>query len=505
MSSKGVIGALVLAVSLALVTMVVVLVQNRGTGPGPSVPAGERVLSDFDAARVVSLSITSPGQGTDLVERDGPGGEWKITLNAGTGRARAWAADSERVRSVLRVLGETRAVGAPDAKGTIGEGGISVRIGVEPGAGGKAGGAANGEEGWMLRLSPRSLGGQLLIGVSRAGEKGRERLALVTDGLGNIFAPPGARSWRKTQMLPGVAASASAVRMVTPEASLALARSGQKWSLKEPVSAPADPEAIRKMLATLEGVRIARFFDESGPDSAAAGLESPVARVVMALEQRRVGANDVEVSSVDRELVVGGRADPAGNTLHASIDGGRTVVAIEAAGLAGISTDPTRWIAAQALDLQPADIQKILIAGRAADHAATGGTSGTSPAAPTPTNEEYRRTLEGWNEVRPEGALVLLDARRGEQVGGLLNALTAAPAQAVLLAEPTGYQAMGTLTVTSRDGTNEELALGRSAASALVIRTGKVYRGYANVPDLLRPVMGATQTVNEPAPIDKMK
>lgn len=508
MSSKGVVVALLLTIALALVTMVVLLVQGAGAGSAAVVPPGERLVPNFGTASVEWLEVETPGGGVDRVQHDRAPGEWTLETGRGTPAARTWPVDAERFRSVLRVLAETRAAGTPEAGAGVGPGPTLVRWAFEGG----------GEV--KLSLAARRLGGQGLVEVaatapgSAQGSSPSRRVALAADSLHNLFTAPGPRGWRRTQLLPGVAVAAASVRMITPDASLALAREAGVWSLREPVAAPADPEAVRRLFSTLEQVHVARFLDDASPKPADAGLDTPIARVVIGLEQRTAGAAGVEVQSVTRELTLGGKADAGGQTLFATADEGRTVVAVEAAGLSTLSTDPTRWISPTALSRAAADVAVLMFKGEAraaATPAAPGtgpvaaGAGGAAVAVAAPVELGFRRTLDGWVELRPDGTQVLQDSSRAEQIAALLNLLTATKAQAISLSAPAAYEAVGTLSVRGTDGAViEELTLARTATPGVTIRTGPVFRSYTSVPTLVQGVLGPVEAVQAPA-VDKVK
>jgi hypothetical protein len=361
MSTKGVILALVVAIGLALATMALLITQGVGSNKTPvAIPAGERILAAFDPARLRSMDVTL-GSTTDRLTPDTTPGDWKLETALQTPTGRTWPVDSERFRSVLRVLAETRAAGTPAPDAGVGENPATIRLTLDDGST------------LTLRLASRRLGGQAVISIEStppttssgttqpATASGPPRLALVADSLPNLFTSPGPRGWRRTQLLTGVSLSAVGVRMVTPEASLALARDAGVWSLREPTPATADPEAIRRLFSTLEQVRITRFFDDAAPKPSEAGFDAPTARVILNLERRRAGADDVAIDRSDLELTIGSKADATGSTLFATLDEGRTIVAIDTAALSTLSTDPARWISPFALAATPAEVAGLAI------------------------------------------------------------------------------------------------------------------------------------------------
>jgi hypothetical protein len=511
MSTKGVILALVVAIGLALATMALLITQGVGSNKTPvAIPAGERILAAFDPARLRSMDVTL-GSTTDRLTPDTTPGDWKLETALQTPTGRTWPVDSERFRSVLRVLAETRAAGTPAPDAGVGENPATIRLTLDDGST------------LTLRLASRRLGGQAVISIEStppttssgttqpATASGPPRLALVADSLPNLFTSPGPRGWRRTQLLTGVSLSAVGVRMVTPEASLALARDAGVWSLREPTPATADPEAIRRLFSTLEQVRITRFFDDAAPKPSEAGFDAPTARVILNLERRRAGADDVAIDRSDLELTIGSKADATGSTLFATLDEGRTIVAIDTAALSTLSTDPARWISPFALAATPAEVAGLAITPTSTTPPpAASATTPVPPTPPTPAPPAQlplalRRTLDGWVESRPGSAPILQDPTRTEQIAGLIRLLTSTPAQSITLTAPAAFEPLATLAAL---GTNEqpisELTLARTASPGFTIKLGSVYRSYPTVPDLLAPLLGPLPTP-QPAPADRVK
>lgn len=506
MSTKGVILALVVAIGLALATMALLINQGIGSSKTPvAIPAGERILASFDPARLRSMDVTL-GSTTDRLTPDTTPGDWKLETALQTPASRTWPVDSERFRSVLRVLAETRAAGTPAPDAGVGENPATIRLTLDDGST------------LTLRLASRRLGGQSVIsiestppttpsaGAQPPAASTPPRLALVADSLPNLFTSPGPRGWRRTQLLTGVSLSAVGVRMVTPEASLALARDAGVWSLREPTPATADPEAIRRLFSTLEQVRITRFFDDAAPKPSEAGFDAPTARVILNLERRRAGADDVAIDRSDLELTIGSKADATGSTLFATLDEGRTIVAIDTAALSTLSTDPARWISPFALAATPAEVAGLSITPTTTTPPpAASAASPVAPAPPAQSPLALRRTLDGWVESRPGSAPILQDPTRTEQIAGLIRLLTSTPAQSITLTAPAAFEPLATLAAL---GTNEqpisELTLARTASPGFTIKLGSVYRSYPTLPDLLAPLLGPLPTP-QPAPADRIK
>lgn len=506
MSNKTLLTAIVVALGLGLVTLLV-LRKPGGGGAGAAesglIEAGARVL-EVDASRVMAVVVApsgTPGAGT-RVERDAQG-QWRLR-SSGAAQGPAWRVDGERVRNLLKILGTVVTVARPAPGAKVGDGATVVTLELD------GAGAAPGQGNIVLRLSPQVLGGQGLIEVTSpaanvpagpgagtsaapaaAGTAGPvTRLGVVASSLHALFQGEGVRAWRDTALLPGVMAEASRVRLVRGDRSLALARVQGAWGLTEPVASPADPGAVQRLLTALEGARIARFMDELAPGARAqTGLDAPAARVVIESDVREVSgaADQATVRTVTRELVIGEALDATGKQRYASLDGGATVVAVEAASLAEIKVDAGAYLSRVATTAAGADIGLIMLEGAPA----APGAGGVAPATVGPVNMGFQRGLEGWYELRPDGTRIMADPGRAAGIAELTKFLTTEPAAEVFVGEPTGYQAIGRLTLrTAGDSPLDEVEVGRHAGAGVALKSGRVTRTYARTPELLKVVLG---------------
>jgi len=505
MSNKTLLTAIVVALGLGLVTLLVLRKPGGGAGAAESgvIEAGARVL-EVDASRVTAVVVApagTPGAGT-RVERDAQG-QWRLR-SGGAAQGPAWRVDGERVRNLLKILGTVVTVARPAPGAKIGDGATVVTLELD------GAGATPGQGSVVLRLSSQVLGGQGLIEVTSpaanvptgpatgtsappaaAGPAGLvTRIGVVASSLHALFQGEGVRAWRDTALLPGVMAEASRVRLVRGDRSLALARVQGAWGLTEPVASPADPGAVQRLLTALEGARIARFMDELAPGARAqTGLDSPAARVVIESDVREVsgGAEQATVRTVTRELVVGEALDATGKQRYASLDGGTTVVAVEAASLAEIKVDAGAYLSRVATTAAGADIGLIMLEGVPAGP----GAGGAAPATVGPVNMGFQRTLEGWYELRPDGNRIMADPGRSAGIMELTKFLTTEPAAEVFVGEPTGYQAIGRLTLrTAGDSPLDEVEVGRHAGAGVALKSGRVTRTYSRTPELLKVVLG---------------
>ncbi|MBL8990106.1 MAG: DUF4340 domain-containing protein [Phycisphaerae bacterium] len=467
MSSRTVVVALVAAILLAAAAMLVISLP-KGGGAAPSVPVGDRVL-DADVGAVVRVELTSGGR-TDVIRAGRTPGTWDL-VPAGLSDDRAWALDAGRVRELLRVIGELRCSAAPSGEAKIEAGGSALKLSYGDGSTAE------------IRLSPRVLAGQGLLAVRGRTAPGVsqpvERLALVPDQLHALLSGQGARAWRERLVLAGATASAARVRLINRTGSVALSRVAGRWAVTEPVGAPADPQAVARLLATLEGIQAARFYDEALPDTST-GLDQPAARLIVELEWRDAQGRPVAVS---RDLSIGGPADAGGRNLFAAVDEGggqRTLLAVDAAALSKISLDPGVYVTRPATALSALDIGAVTVA-------TTGGSSPT-------VQRGWRRSPDGWVEVLADGRTMLLQSQQAAEINGLVAYLTAQAPSAVRLDAVPNVEPLATIRLANAQGEPleeiEVLAVTEPSAAPLVLRSGRVSRLYGAPPALLETMLG---------------
>jgi hypothetical protein len=503
MSSKAVIVWLLLAIAMGVAALVLL---RTPAAPGPSRPTpspqtqrtivrNDRLM-DFAASQVTSITIARPDGRREIIERApqgrsilGSDAEWQLRLVPAPSAADAqtppgpppapWPLNGPQVLATLRILAELTAVAAPAGGSQIGPGPTDLFIAT-----------TLGER--RIRLAARTLAGSCLAEVS--GSPAGAGLALIDAKVQELFTSPGPTAWREPLPLAGLAADASRVILDNPDQRLVLARVDGRWSVREPVPAPADSGAVSRLLAQLGRIRIVDFLDQPASDLPT-GLDKPVASLAVEVDRRSFepGATEPTISTLRCLLTIGAAADAGHARLFASITSGdfsRTVL-VEARGLAEISMAAGAYIWPHPSRQNPSDVGSIVLD-------AHGDKSLTASRA-------FKRSLDRWSQLRSDGTELALADTDLREVDVLLGFLTGgeqgafvsgsaapggspAPGPRILLAPPEGLRVVGRVTLLSVGGGElETMELARTPADMLVIRTGDVYREYppAKVPALL--------------------
>ncbi len=489
MSTKAVIVWLTLAAVLGIIA-IVVLMMPKNAPPSGSVSVGLRILS-FKPGEVERIVVSTPGQPRQVIEKPtnsksilGADAEWQLVIDGakqGESAAQPWPLESAKMQSLLRVLSEMRAAAVPAA-------------GMELGAATIAEIFLTGNRTIKLSLAERTLAGTGLIQIDAPPAAGAR--ALVPDQIHAVFTDPGARGWRDPFPLGGIAPDASRIRIEGKGKPLVLGKIDGKWSLREPVQAPADPVAVQRLLGALGKISIADFLD-SGVAAANSGLEKPMGSVTIEADRRTIppGATEPKISTDTVTLSLGGAADAAVSRLYCSVGGTRTVL-INAASVRDIGADPGAVVWAHPLRETPSDIGTIAI-------------TLMKPIAATSAEKSFKRADGRWVQVIADNADVPLAAREQRDVDALLVMLTGAqigsasgeeakplPRPVATIDAPVGYQVLGSIAVGSLAARPiETLEFAIAEKDVIVVRTGPVYRVYgANaLPELLRAAVQASE------------
>lgn len=559
MSTRVILSWLAAAVILGGIALYLFQTGGSKASPVGRYAQGERLI-EFNPADLVQIEFKAPDRGREVITRsslrggagsgmgDGSDAAWVLTLehpsgvkvptSAPGGSGIDWPLVDSRVQAFLQKLQETRCVSTPQDDASV--------VGATAGAGAagssptvirlifaakSAGAGSSGQSGAAPRTVQINLSGTTLAGTglveviddrpqgseasSGAGrgtaggtsKPGLARLAIVDDWLQRVSATPGPRAWRDPTALRMARADVSRVRLESSVPGglrvVSIARVDGRWGLREPVSAPADREAVVKLLGTLSSVNIADFLD-NGPGGADTRLDRPVAQVTLEYDQRAINnaTGNVATNTLTNRLELGGpaalgSAATGGGTdrLYAKIDGER-VVTVDAKPLAALAADPATFVWPFPTTQLPADIGTVLLEVRTPDGGSiepsisTSGVSTTSAApgasiSPDQLQRVLRRSLDRWTRVNADGSespLVDDSLRQVDDLLGFLTGSSTSPVKpaAIALSTPARFVQFGRISLLSLGaGALEQIEVGESGAGLVTLKTGPVYRTYS--------------------------
>lgn len=473
MSSKVI--AIVVALAIALAGVTLLLIQSgakRGTTslpgtPGGRLAAGERLL-DIDPSKVTQVVLSRSGA-ADTLSRQSDGTWTLLTGGGGASAARSWPLDESRINGALRLLLEARAIGTVDDTAKVDDGGVTIALTV------------SGSGTHQIRLASTTLGGQGLVEIAPPVGPGSasvpRKLAAAPDALHKAFFVGAPKLWRRSQLLSRVAQDATAILLVSRAGALALRKSQGAWNLIEPIGGPANVKAVEQLIATLDSLTIARYFDDdtSLPAEVRTQLDSPQARILIEMQRPGAGA---PAPPTELDLRLGPTIDINERLIAAAL-GDALYVGLKGDRLESISPDPTHYLNPAATIVRPEDVGRVTISVVGAHGAAS---------------RTFKRVVDGagWAEVREgEAAGEVLQTRdRAEAVNGVLQFVCALPAASIKLETPSGYEPTGSILLASTAGAPlDKIEIGKAPGSAVWTRTNTIHRGYSFMPPMLPALM----------------
>ncbi|MEM8835634.1 MAG: DUF4340 domain-containing protein [Planctomycetota bacterium] len=346
MSSRAVVIACVLAGVLIVVAYVLTAKPGSNaspSGPQASTPAESRPITfGFEQGDVAAFEIFRPGARAERIERNDRGvWRWPVTNEID------WPVSlpliAQRVMASWGTLDAT-ALRAPEA--TVPEDTLAIRFELSDGTVHE------------VRASPDQVGGRVAVTLDGSDP------VLVDDAWIGAVTDPGPSAWRTPLAIPG-ARNASRIRIESELGVLALASVGGEWTMREPIAARAEPNAVAQLIDALTGLGVHRFADDVRGTPESFGLDSPRLRFTIETDQR-VAMPDGETRVVTRErrLLVGEIADAAGERLYAAPDEDASLLLEVPTVLLNETLIPTLAFAANtAVQTRPLDVSMLIIKG----------------------------------------------------------------------------------------------------------------------------------------------
>lgn len=316
---------------------------------GPASPAtqtgGDRSepLLTFRPSDISEIRIRPDGQPVQSVIRYGDA--WRLEIpRHSDGPTDAWPIDSAQVRALLTVLNSIRAVPGSAAADSDRHA-VTLELVL-----------SNGEM-RTLALHDSTVGGRRAVTVDDA------EPVYIDQPLAEALLRPGPRAWRDARLLPSVGAETSRITIESPSNTIALARVRGVWRLREPIAAPADPNAVNEVLTALAGLEAIEWLDD-GAAPADPSAASTASRITITVERdvRTLDAAGEPVIETERDSVVlGGAADLSANARLAFIGPASTPAKVRSTAADRLRINPTALISRQSVQASNSQIAAILV------------------------------------------------------------------------------------------------------------------------------------------------
>ena len=439
---------LVAVIGLALLVGVALMLNPPGGGGsrGPASPIEGLPLASFDPALVTSVSVTHPAQREQRAERRADG-RWVLTTSPLEWPVALPAQAPGALAALAGLVRDPQPAPAPPESDTV-----TLSLGLAD------------RSTVALRVAREQLGGR--VRVWAAGASASAEVAPLQPLLN-----PGPASWRMKQALPGARdASRLTVTKSTGE-TIALARIDNRWTLRRPVAARAEPAAVESLLGALASLPVLRFDDAPATPLADMGLARP-ALVIEAETDLRDAGRDASVRTLSRRLLVGGPANAAGDELFAAPEESPSfVMTIPASAVASVSTVARNYLSPIVSAANPADVYIVTVRSLLTDD---------------PTGERsFRRELDAWVRLMPDGSRIPADAA---PVAEVLAFLTETPGEPDAAGSAEDLRPVARLSLFDNEGDPLDLiTVGFTADGDAAFRSGLVLTMFsaARVPALI--------------------
>ncbi len=415
MSTRAVLIALGLAALLSIITAVALRPKGVDSRPKPIISGDLAACRSFKA-------VHADGSRQEF-ELHPVSGEWIMRSFDTSGmQTFRWPANEGRIKGALRMLAEAQTMGVilggDERKGTV----VEFAIGTG--------------QSFSLAMEPDGLGGRVAARVSQTGSP--QRRVFIAADIAELFRPQGLAEWRDTGLVSTQLGDPSRIKISRGDRTLSLARVGKNWSIRKPLSVPADARAVLKVISAIAKLRVDRF--EGSVDAAAAAVELVIV-VETDLPAGKGGEESRRTARETLKFFCKNATDELWNAVVSSQFGDSPVSSfrgnasgpIQSATLRAMSVDPADYASRIAFtDFTQADVAAIAL-----------GKVGSS------TPHVLVRKGTAWADAALGQDLAASDQAR---VVALLTLLCQTPANVAVLAEPAGSTPVSELTLRSSSG-----------------------------------------------------
>lgn len=355
----------IISVVLLLVVAAISAVLLRPAAAPSAASRAPVWLLDLTPSAVRRLEVVVPGRPAVIVEPSEIDGVW-VMMQTGQDLAstRAWPVATSQVRGIIRLIADFAKASATDARPP--EDSTRVRLAMKDGP-------------WReILIGSTELAGRVPVAVSQeGGEAGGMQGLMVDAGLAKLLRPEGMLAWRETLLFPSSVDPSTRISIMVADAvgivtRLEASKVQGRWALTAPFAARAEPQAPAGVLL-LASRAVPRAFIEPSPPQSDTGLNQP--SLVLRLEQpvnmlfndavrRRVLTQTLERGWANGEGVSFARVTATLTDLESreeTVVWGPMVMSVGDEHFAGLSVDPSNWVARVATVMPPADVRRIEI------------------------------------------------------------------------------------------------------------------------------------------------
>ncbi|MCY2925733.1 MAG: DUF4340 domain-containing protein, partial [Planctomycetota bacterium] len=316
-------------------------------GPRKSVDAlAGKIVLDANLGELTKIEIVPrDGRPIQLLKADG---QWRLAAPIDA------KADPEAVRALADKLRELRFDRSVVSEGPDAEGDEMTGL---------------GKPGWTVRLQAVGGSGEIRVGRGLSSQgatyvKVGNDAGVVAADLGKLLGRP-AGELRDKKILRLDEANIAKLTLTTGAGSVDLARDkDQKWALLSPVSAPADPEAVNKIVRAVADLAAVEFVPGKGKSMDAYGLTGASVQAKVRVEMKAPASASAPASAPAAKeapaytLVLGAKGQ---TNLYARLEGSEDVFLVAPDVLEALRPDVQALRRKRLLDVTASDVEGLAI------------------------------------------------------------------------------------------------------------------------------------------------
>ena len=218
-------------------------------------------------------------------------------------------------------------------------------------------------------------GGPRRIDLGRRAPAGRawvqvgDRVISTSDALHALVVSSDPRRWRDPALFERLSPELDRIVLRQGGATMALERTGQRWSMREPIQTRADAEAVGRLIDALSRVRAEAWVADlpagDTADVARFGLDAPAGSVSVSMTTRSMKDGQVVANTAEQAVEWGSVVERGTGLRVARRVGFPAVVSLDERALASMDPAPESLIDGRMLDAPSSTIKSIAIDGPA--------------------------------------------------------------------------------------------------------------------------------------------
>ncbi len=216
-------------------------------------------------------------------------------------------------------------------------------------------------------------GGPRRLDLGRRAPAGRawvqvgDRVISTSDALHALVVSSDPRRWRDPALFERLSPELDRIELRQGLATTVLERSGQRWSMREPIQTRADAEAVGRLIDALSRVRAEAWVTDlpagDGADVARFGLDAPAGSVTVAMTTRSMKDGEVVASTAEQAVEWGSVVERGTGLRVARRVGSPAIVSLDERALASMDPAPESLIDGRMLDAPASSIRSIAVDG----------------------------------------------------------------------------------------------------------------------------------------------